>query len=129
MQQPARPPAAGGSNAVAAAASPDGGGSGRRWNGSHSGGGRPEGRTGEGSHRPPAVPSRLWVAGAEGAPPKSVEVRTGISDAGFTELVDAGTLKDDDDVIGGVASASSGSETVNPFAPPRPPGGMRRGMR
>lgn len=125
----ARPAASAASNSSSVAAAPSPEGPGRRWSGTRSPGGRPDGRTGDGTGRSSSARSRVWIPGTNGAPPAAVEVRTGISDAGFTELVEAGALKDGDGVIGGIALSTGGQDTVNPFAPPRPPGGARRAMR
>jgi len=71
---------------------------------------------------------RVWIQKAPGAPPTEVAIIPGIGDGSFTELKDAGSLKEGDAVIVGLADLNSktSTETVNPFAPPPPPGARRR---
>lgn len=67
--------------------------------------------------------STLWIQERKGAPLKPVRISSGISDGSFTEITDAGGLREGDSVVVGKAVAGpSSSEVVNPFAPPRPPG-------
>ena len=71
----------------------------------------------------------VWIQKAPDAPPTEVPVVLGISDGAFTELKDAGSLQEGGTVIVGLADTTgkaSKTETVNPFAPPMPPGTRRR---
>ena len=79
--------------------------------------------------RPTKVPHRVWIQKEPNAPPTEVRVVPGISDGAFTELKDAGTLLEGAAVIVGLADTTgkaANTETVNPFAPPTPPGSRRR---
>jgi HlyD family secretion protein len=61
----------------------------------------------------------------------AVPVKTGLTDGSFTEVIEG--LKEGDKVVTGLASAkpaaAASAATVNPFAPPRFPGGGRGGPR
>ncbi len=67
-------------------------------------------------------PSRVWIQTAEGL--KAVPVRTGVSDAGFTEIVKE-DLKEGQEVVVGVVQGGGGAPMTNPFLPSRPPGQPR----
>ena len=71
---------------------------------------------------------RVWIQKTPDAPPTEVAIVPGIGDGSFTELKDAGSLKEGDAIIVGLADLNSkaSTETVNPFAPPPPPGARRR---
>ena len=77
--------------------------------------------------------AKLYVQAGPGLPPKPVRVRTGLTDASFTEIREPAELAEGQDVIVGAVTASNGTKsdaTVNPFAPPKPPGSStRRAMR
>ncbi len=86
-----------------------------------SGGGRGGGRT---------RVATLYVPGPGKSEPKAVEVRTGITDGRYTQIV-SGELKAGDPVIVGLAT-TKGSAVNSPLGAPRgpggPPGGGRRGF-
>ena len=79
--------------------------------------------------RPGKATQHVWVQKAPDAPPIEVAVIGGITDGANTELKDAGSLHEGDAIILGLADTSgkaTKAETVNPFAPPAPPGSRRR---
>jgi HlyD family secretion protein len=78
-----------------------------------------------GSGRPRRGQTVYTLAGAGLGEPKAVEVRTGITDGRFTQIVD-GTLKESDTVIIGLATAKA---DVSGASKSGPPGGQpRRGF-
>ena len=81
--------------------------------------GRPGG-TGGGQRGGPRPTTVYEPAGAKGEP-KPVEIRTGITDGRFTQIV-SGELKPGDPVIVGLATAKANTTGV------APPGGPRRGF-
>ena len=101
---------------------------------------KPEGALAEQAEEKPAAASghphrgaKLWAQDGPGLPPKPVHIRTGLTDSSFTEIREPAEIAEGQEVIVGAATASNDSKsdaTVNPFAPPRPPGGStRRAMR
>lgn len=65
--------------------------------------------------------SRVWIQTPTGL--SAIEVRTGLTDGSFTELV-KGELKEGQDVIVGAAGNGRSGPQTNPFSPGRP-GGVR----
>jgi HlyD family secretion protein len=105
----------GGGAAAAAGGAPGGGGPGV---GGGQGGTRPGG--GRGGSRPTTV----YEPPAGKGEPKSVEIRTGITDGRFTQVT-SGDLKSGDPVIIGLATAKASTAGAPPGAGP---GGPRRGF-
>jgi hypothetical protein len=85
------------------------------------------GRPAEPGEHPKQPGSRVWVQESPGGALVPIAVTTGITDGQFTELTDPGSLKEEQNVVVGLAEAgnSPGNNTVNPFGPPRLPRGPR----
>ncbi len=120
----ARPgrPGAGASGGPGGAAGPGSGtgASGERWQRGQEGG------RGAGAR---ARTSTVYLTGGLNAEPKLVEIRTGITDGRFTQIV-SGDVKAGDLVIVGLATTKASSSSNSPLAAPRPggPAGGRRGF-
>jgi multidrug efflux pump subunit AcrA (membrane-fusion protein) len=70
-------------------------------------------------------PQTVWEPGSgPKSEPKSVEVRTGITDGRFTQIV-SGDLKAGDVIITGLATAKAAATGASPMGAP---GGGRRGF-
>lgn len=78
---------------------------------------------------PGAAPgAKIWIQGKRGV--ESVRVTPGVTDGSFTELQDPGSLREGQAVVIGLAEKGApGEGTVNPFAPPRLPGGRQQPSR
>jgi HlyD family secretion protein len=92
--------------------------------GETAGGAGPSERRGRGGRRAPQTAYKLPPGKEEPAP---VEVRTGISDGRFTQVVE-GTLAAGDNVVTGLATAKAGSQGGAVPGAGRGPGGGRRGL-
>jgi HlyD family secretion protein len=105
----------GGGAAAAGAGAPGGGGP---------GGGGGQGGTRPGGGRAGSRPTTVYEPPAGKGEPKSVEIRTGITDGRFTQVT-SGDLKSGDPVIIGLATAKASTAGAPPGAGP---GGPRRGF-
>ncbi|MEP6800319.1 MAG: efflux RND transporter periplasmic adaptor subunit [Acidobacteriota bacterium] len=116
---PGRPAGASGGPGGAGAGSGTGA-PGERWQRGQDGGRGPGAR---------ARASTVYLAGALNAEPKLVEIRTGITDGRFTQVV-SGDVKAGDLVIVGLATTKASSSSNSPLGAPRPggPAGGRRGF-
>ena len=104
-----------------------GGAPGERWQRGQGGqGGQAGGGKGAGTR---ARTSTVYRAVGAVPDPKAVEIRTGITDGRFTQIV-SGEVKAGDLVIVGLATTKASSSSNSPLAAPRPgaPGGGRRGF-
>jgi len=125
-------PGAPGANAGTGAAG--GAGQGRRGGGNGAGGGggmgamaQQFGETGGGGRggQKRMRPQTVWEPGPDPkSEPKSVEVRTGITDGRYTQIV-SGSLKAGDVIITGLATAKAAATGASPMGAP---GGGRRGF-
>lgn len=72
----------------------------------------------------------VWVQDGGSGAPRAQRVGLGISDGIMTELTDAGSLEDGQELVTGIVDASAADDdaSVNPFTPRAPPGmrGRRR---
>ena len=113
-------PGAGGPNAPAGA-----GPSGSRGGFGGPGGGGPGGGRGPGGQRGGARVQTVYQTEGPKAEPKPVEIKAGITDGRYTQVV-SGELKPGDNVIVGLATAKASSTGAPPGA--AGPGGPRRGF-
>ncbi|HKF43131.1 MAG TPA: efflux RND transporter periplasmic adaptor subunit [Thermoanaerobaculia bacterium] len=116
----AGPGAPGGAGAGAGA--PAGGGPGGGSRGSFGGPGGGGGRPG-GGQRPGSRPQTVYETEGPKAEPKPVEIKTGITDGRYTQIL-SGDLKAGDNVIIGLSTAKASTSTP----PGAGPGGPRRGF-
>ena len=113
--------------APGAAPAAGGGAPGERWQRGQGGqGGQGGGGRGAGTR---ARTSTVYLAVGAVSDPKAVEIRTGITDGRFTQIV-SGDVKAGDLVIVGLATTKASSSSNSPLAAPRPgaAGGGRRGF-
>ncbi|MDQ6893888.1 MAG: efflux RND transporter periplasmic adaptor subunit [Acidobacteriota bacterium] len=90
------------------------------------GGGSGAGRGGAGGRTRAARPQTVWMPPADTkSDPKMVEVRTGITDGRYTQIV-SGEIKAGDKVIVGLATAKAATTGASPMGAPG--GGGRRGF-
>lgn len=71
---------------------------------------------------------KVWIEKPDGSGVNPVFVSLGVTDGIFTELKQAGTLAEDQEVITGLLTTTDNDKTVNPFTP-QMPGNARRATR
>ncbi len=113
------------SRTAAAAAQAPAGGASSSASDTPASGGRGGGRGGSGS-RAAARPQTVYVSIDPKGDPKAVEIRTGITDGRFTQVL-SGELKAGDPVIVGLATTKAATTGASPMGAP-PGGGGRRGF-